>query len=348
MKLLQSLVQPTFAAVVSLVLAGCGIRPGDVPQIVDADDARAVTVLTRSGPVVGASAAAGTAFLGIPYAAPPLGDLRWKPPQPVTPWSAPRDARKLGSACTQAVGMNAGAGEGGGLPFGDEDCLYLNVYTPAAAPAAGVRWPVMTYLPGGAFVLGAGDNYDPSRLAIEQNVIVVTVNYRLGALGFLAHPALTAETPSGASGNAGLLDQQAALRWVRDNIASFGGDPGQVTLFGESAGAWSACYQLASPGAAGLSTAPSCKAGPASIRYRWSLPRKPMPMACPMPQKSVARIRPPPLPACARCRRGHWCGRRRPGAALSGRPAGGRYGATVSYRCAPTSRSNRADTPRCR
>jgi para-nitrobenzyl esterase len=252
MKLLQSLVQPTFVAVLSLVLAGCGIRPGNVPQIIDADDVQAVTVLTRSGPVVGASAAAGTAFLGIPYAAPPLGDLRWKPPQPVTPWSAPRDARKLGSACTQAIGMNAGAGEGGGLPFGDEDCLYLNVYTPAAPPAAGARWPVMTYLPGGAFVLGAGDNYDPSRLAIEQNVIVVTVNYRLGALGFLAHPALTAETPSGASGNAGLLDQQAALRWVRDNIASFGGDPGQVTLFGESAGAWSACYQLASPGAAGL------------------------------------------------------------------------------------------------
>lgn len=252
MKLLQTLVWPVPLVMISLMLAGCNVRPGKVPHIVDADSAPAVTVKTRSGPVVGASAAPGTAFLGIPYAAPPVGDLRWKPPQPPASWSDPRDARKLGSACTQAISLNPGAGEGGGLPFGDEDCLFLNVYLPAAQPAAGNPWPVMAYLPGGAFVLGAGDNYDPSRLATEQNVVVVTINYRLGPLGFLAHPALTAETPSGGSGNFGLMDQQAALRWVRDNIASFGGDPARVTLFGESAGAWSTCYQLTSPGASRL------------------------------------------------------------------------------------------------
>lgn len=238
--------------VASMALAGCDLHPGKVPQIIDAKDARAVTVATLAGPVVGAAASPGTAFLGIPYAAPPVGDLRWKPPQPVQTWTEPRDARKLGNACMQAISANAGSGGGGGLPFGNEDCLYLNVYTPPGERPASGTWPVMAYLPGGAFVLGAGDNYDPSRLATEQEVIVVTINYRLGALGFLAHPALSAETPSGGSGNFGLLDQQAALRWVRDNIARFGGDPRRVTLFGESAGAWSACYQMVSPGAQDL------------------------------------------------------------------------------------------------
>jgi para-nitrobenzyl esterase len=239
------------AGVISV--AGCDLHPGKVPQIIDAKDATSVTVTTRSGPVVGAAAPLGKAFLGIPYAAPPIGALRWKPPQPVDTWTAPRNARTLGNACMQAIRANAASsGGGGGLPFGNEDCLYLNVYTPPGAPPAVGAWPVMAYLPGGAFVLGAGDNYDPSRLATEQHVIVVTINYRLGALGFLAHPALSAETPAGGSGNYGLLDQQAALRWVRDNIAGFGGDPRKVTLFGESAGAWSACYHMVSPGAAGL------------------------------------------------------------------------------------------------
>ena len=230
-------------------LGGCDLDPGRVDDIVHADDARPRRVDTASGPVVGAAASAGQAFLGIPYAAPPVGSLRWRAPQPPAPWPEPRDATTLGPSCLQNLALSAQVGgQGGGPTLGREDCLTLNVYAPPDA-AAGADRPVMVWIHGGAFVLGTSGQYDPSALARREGVIVVTVNYRLGALGFFAHPALRGEPGEGAFA---LLDQRAALAWVKRNISGFGGDPGRVTLFGQSAGSWSACYQVASPGSAGL------------------------------------------------------------------------------------------------
>jgi para-nitrobenzyl esterase len=201
-------------------------------------------VMTDRGPVIGRDDAV-SAFLGIPYAAPPVGALRWRAPEPHAAWTAPREATALGPACAQSEG---GLGQRG--PF-SEDCLTLNVWTPRVDPAA--RAPVMVFIHGGAFVHGSSnqEGYDGAALA-AMGVVVVSMNYRLGAFGFLAHPALTAEDAHGSSGNAGLLDQQAALRWVQTNIAGFGGDPDNTTIFGESAGAMSVCAHIASPLAAGL------------------------------------------------------------------------------------------------
>jgi para-nitrobenzyl esterase len=230
------------------LLQGELVYPGRVSHLVEAPDAVREAVQTEAGVVSGVRTSHGKAFLGIPYAAPPVGAFRWRPPQPVTPWQGERDATRTGSPAMQTIG------QGRFVPVaGSEDCLYLNVYAPPGpvGGAAGAL-PVMVFLHGGAFAVGASDNYDPSLLAVEQQVVVVAPNYRMGAFGFLAHPALRDEEPAGGSGNFGLLDQQAALRWVRDNIASFGGDPGQVILFGESAGAWSTSYHMLSPGAAGL------------------------------------------------------------------------------------------------
>ncbi len=234
-------------------LGGCAVHAGRAPEIVNAPASLREVVRTRNGLLMGASAPAGRAFLGVPYAAPPVGAFRFRPPQPVAAWREPRNATRPAAQCLQAIGAKSVKGGGGGLILGSEDCLYLNVYTPpqgAVRPTVG--WPVMAFIPGGAFVVGTADNYDPSRLATSQGVVVVTLNYRLGALGFLAHPALRAESPAGGSGAFGLLDQQAALGWIADNIEAFGGDRANLTLFGESAGAWSTCYQMISPGAAGL------------------------------------------------------------------------------------------------
>ncbi len=209
--------------------------------------AATATVTTDSGPVEGLVTTAMTEFLGIPFAAPPTGDLRWQPPQPPTPWTTPRDATVFGNHCPQAFSPF-------GLETDTEDCLVLNVYVPVhhGFPADARRHrPVMVWIHGGAFSVGESDVYDPARL-VAQDVVVVTINYRLGALGFLAHPALTAESPDGVSGNYGLLDQQAALRWVQRNIASFGGSRHKVTIFGESAGGLSVHAHLVSPLAAGL------------------------------------------------------------------------------------------------
>lgn len=177
-------------------------------------------------------------FLNLPFAAPPVGVLRFRPPEPAASWSGTRDATKAGNVCPQAA------------PLGNvsEDCLQLNVYTPPAAESHDL--PVMVWLPGGAYILGAANGYDPTPLVKQGRVIVVTVNYRLGPFGFLALPGLATE--SGTTGNYGLLDQQAALRWVRANIGAFGGNPSNVTLFGESAGGHSVCMQVISPTAAGL------------------------------------------------------------------------------------------------
>ncbi|MDJ0390977.1 carboxylesterase family protein [Roseomonas sp. E05] len=226
------------------------MQPGAVTYLTEAPEARPVEIATTLGPVRGVAAPGGQAFLGIPFAAPPTGALRWRPPQPPAPWQAPRDATRLGNTCLQNFGIDYVLGDHSTWWIkGEEDCLNLNVYAPAEA-RPGARLPVMVWLYGGTLVLGSNRQYDPSRLAQAQGVIVVVPNYRLGTLGFLSHPALRAE--AGGAANLGLLDQQAALRWARDNIAGFGGDPANVTLFGESAGSWSACFQLAAPGAAGL------------------------------------------------------------------------------------------------
>ena len=233
----------------ALAAAGCDLEPGKVSSIIAAPDARRKLVETTDGPVVGMAAPQGQAFLGIPYAAPPVGALRWRAPQPPARWTEPRPAVELGDSCLQNLSLDAQTGQKGSGPvIGSEDCLTLNVYAPAAA-TAGDRRPVMVWIYGGAFLLGSGGQYDPSRLAETTGSLVVSFNYRHGALGFLAHPELRGQHGDGAFA---LLDQQAALRWVGANIAAFGGDPHNVTLFGQSAGAWSVCDQLAAPGAARL------------------------------------------------------------------------------------------------
>ena len=212
---------------------------------------QAVTVQTDRGAVVGQSGRVNT-FLGLPYAAPPVGELRWKAPQPVTPWNIPRDASKVANICPQTVlALFALPGETPGDVVGNEDCLYLNVYAPKAANASS-QLPVMVWIHGGSFTAGSGSSYDASVLAEKYGLVVVTLNYRLGPLGFLSLPGLDAGSAGGASGNYGLQDQQAALRWVKTNVAAFGGNPGDLTLAGESAGGMSVCAQLASPMGAGL------------------------------------------------------------------------------------------------
>ena len=200
-----------------------------------------LVVATADGAVRGKAVAATDEFLGIPYAAPPVGALRWQPPRPPAPWHGVRPAVSYAPHCSQSSS-----------PFDvastSEDCLYLNVFTPADNNARTL--PVMVWVHGGSLRTGESDDYNPAGL-VQHGVIVVTINYRLGALGFLADAAL-AGRPGGPSGDYGLMDQQAALRWVQRNIRGFGGDPGNVTLFGESAGGLSTLSQLVSPGARGL------------------------------------------------------------------------------------------------
>jgi len=205
-------------------------------------------VETTKGAVEGFAREGGVrAFLGIPFAEPPVGELRWKPPRPASRWEGVRPAKAFAPAPMQAALVSLMMGAPAEF---SEDCLYLNVWTPAKGP--GERLPVMVWIYGGAFAMG-GTNapvYDGARLA-EKGVVVVSVAYRVGPFGFLAHPELSREG-GGRSGNYGLLDQVAALEWVRDEVAAFGGDPGRVTLFGESAGGISVSMLAASPRAAGL------------------------------------------------------------------------------------------------
>lgn len=189
-------------------------------------------------------------FKGIPYAAPPVDELRWKEPQPVQAWEGVRDATAFGPACPQLDYPRMSLYYREPEPE-SEDCLYLNVWTAAESPDE--RRPVMVWIHGGGLTRGSAGHpaYDGRALA-EKGVVLVTINYRLNIFGFLAHPALTAESEHDSSGVYGLLDQIAALRWVRDNIAAFGGDPDNVTIFGESAGSWSVNALTASPLASGL------------------------------------------------------------------------------------------------
>jgi para-nitrobenzyl esterase len=206
------------------------------------------TVQAPAGAVRGQAADGIQSFKGIPYAAPPVGVNRWRPPMPIAPWSGTRDAANFGAACIQPT-PGAPSIYSGDLGRTSEDCLTLNVWTPATTGKA----PVMVWIHGGALVAGSSKEplYDGAILAAE-GVVVVSINYRLGVLGFLAHPELSAESPVGVSGNYGLLDQIAALTWVKRNIAAFGGDPDQVTIAGESAGGLSVMYLMASPPARGL------------------------------------------------------------------------------------------------
>jgi para-nitrobenzyl esterase len=196
------------------------------------------TVTVKQGKLQGSVSNTTRLFLGVPYAAAPVGALRFAPAQPVPAWSGTRLATAFGPSCVQPPGALAAPGPQ------SEDCLSLNVY----APTSGSKLPVMVFLHGGGFVGGGSSQYDARRLSEEGKVIVVTLNYRLGALGLLAHAALDAQRPGAPTGNDAIRDQQAALSWVKSNITAFGGDAKNVTLFGESAGSMSTCLHMVSPG----------------------------------------------------------------------------------------------------
>jgi len=205
---------------------------------------------TTSGEVVGFIGLHGArTWMGIPFARPPVGELRWRAPLPPEPWEGLREAVVAGPMCPQKPSLLAGStGPEAPAYVGDEDCLYLNVWAPANA----ANLPVMVWIHGGGNTIGSGDGYVGARLATRHDVIVVTINYRLGPLGWFAHPALGRGSPTDDSGNYGTLDIIRALEWTRDNIRAFGGDPGNVTVFGESAGAFDTLAMMASPLAAGL------------------------------------------------------------------------------------------------
>lgn len=197
------------------------------------------------------------AFKGVPFAAPPVGNLRWREPQPVQNWSGVRKASTFGPRAMQRAIFGDMNFRSNGV---SEDCLYLNVWTPAKSDKE--KLPVLVYFYGGGYMAGDGSEprYDGESMA-QRGIVAITVNYRLGVFGFMAHPELTAESPYKASGNYGLLDQQAALRWVQENIAAFGGDPKRVTIAGESAGSTSVSGQMASPGSKKLFAAAIAESG---------------------------------------------------------------------------------------
>ena len=235
-------------------------------------DNKTAIVSTVSGKLEGSYQNGLYIFKGIPFAAPPLGDLRWMPPQSINPWQGVRAAKEFGPIAPQAL-----------LPGGpivhtpqvqSEDCLFLNIWTPGLDNA---KRPVMVWIHGGAFTMGSGSeaNYDGRKLAAKGNIVLVSINYRVGMLGFLRLKDVTGgKIPS--TGNEGFLDQVAALKWVKANIAAFGGDPGNVTVFGESAGSMSIACLMVMPAAKGLSTKASWKAALAA----WPSPKRmPMPSA---------------------------------------------------------------------
>ena len=233
----------------ALIVSACGAGGGGEP----AGDSLGPGVETSLGTLEGERVAEDDGvlvFRGVPYAEPPVGNNRWRAPVAKASWEGARPATTFGPACWQRLTPESSIYTRGDLGR-DEDCLTLNVWT--AAERAAESRPVMVWFHGGGHTGGWGSAriFDGTALA-NKGVVLVTINYRLGPFGFLAHPALTAESAHDSSGNYGLLDKVAALEWVRDNIAAFGGDPGNVTIFGQSAGSWSVCYLMASPLAAGL------------------------------------------------------------------------------------------------
>lgn len=229
------------SVLLALMLVGCGNQ--------------ASVITTPLGSIRGYVENNSRTYLGIPYARPPVADLRWRPPEPVAAWPGILDATELAESCPQfAPPFN--------VLMGSEDCLYLNVWTPEQAPDKPL--PVMVWLHGGGFTMGkaAYRESDGQRLASQSGSVVVAPGYRLGVFGFLSHAALAAEDPRGSAGNYGIQDQAEALRWVRDNIEAFGGDPDNVTLFGQSAGGISVCAHLVSPASAGLFHRAVIQSGP--------------------------------------------------------------------------------------
>jgi para-nitrobenzyl esterase len=221
----------------ALLAAACGSSGGSD------DNPTGPSARTTVGTIAGTTLASGAeAFLGVPYAKPPVGALRFRAPEPIGKWDGVLSAKALKPACSQNANNDYAR-------IANEDCLYVNVYRPAGTKA-GAALPVYVYIHGGGYTAGYGGDYDGSKIAITDDEVVVMVDYRLNVFGFLATPELTAE--QGITGNYGLRDQQEALRWVQANIAAFGGDPGNVTIGGQSAGAMSVCAQFASPLAAGL------------------------------------------------------------------------------------------------
>lgn len=234
--------RPHRVVVTAVLLGGMGLLSptAGASAAVPSSGPKPPVVQTRTGALQGVTTPTTINYLGVPYAAPPTGDLRWQPPQPAAGWKGVRDATQFGKHCPQQ-----GPAE---QPDASEDCLFLNVYAPAKRSTK--RQPVMVWFHGGANAVGTSEGNEPTPLVETGNVVGVTVNYRLGALGFLAHPAL--DTEGHPAVNYGILDQQQALRWVRDNIDRFGGDPGNVTIFGVSAGGLDVTSHLVSPGSSGL------------------------------------------------------------------------------------------------
>lgn len=232
------------------LLGGCSDGGTSSPQAIQ----HGTTIALADGTIEGEVAGGTRRFLGIPFAAPPVGALRWRPPQPPAPWSGTLQTKSFSSACPQRPSTL-------GTPSENEDCLYLNVWTPDPAPQRAL--PVMVWFHGGGNEFGStgdviplglgGLIFDGQLLTERHDVVVVTTNYRLGKFGFFAHPALAGEDADAPfAGNQGLLDQRAALAWVASNIAVFGGDPDNVTIFGESAGSADVCFHVVSPGSGGL------------------------------------------------------------------------------------------------
>jgi para-nitrobenzyl esterase len=250
----------------AVVLAACGSSAASGPVTTTAtpvaSPAAAVvggdpfTLRTPQGVVHGTPVASTRAFLGVPFAAPPVGPLRWRAPQPAAHWATTLQAAHLSSPCPQIIPV-VNSYEG------SEDCLYANVYAPGQVPAA--PRPVLVWIYGGGFTVGSSGDDSVANMAARQGDVAVSFNYRLGPLGFLALSSLAAEDPHHGTGDLGLLDQQAALRWVRANIAAYGGDPRQVTVYGESAGGISICAQLVSPASAGLFQRAVTESGPCTL-----------------------------------------------------------------------------------
>jgi len=243
-----------FAAVSMVSLLAAHAIAGETAQRQSASEQRATRVHVANGTLQGEVVSGGRQWLGVPYAAPPIGRLRWRPPAPAASWRGARQATHFGSACLQSATQYD-------VAQGSENCLYLNIYAPGAR-AAEQRLPVMVWIHGGGFVNGSGNDFNGRFLAAHARAIVVTINYRLGPFGWLALKSLQHD---GASGNYGLMDQLAALKWVRRNIAAFGGNPHAVLLFGQSAGGVSVLAQLVSPLAAGLFQRAEVESAPTAL-----------------------------------------------------------------------------------